>query len=101
MLLAALPSRTAAGQSGRAAPVRRTSPRSPDTFLLPLSNPWPPCIIDYPLVTIHYSLLSRPGVGLIINLHQMADRHARIFLRRRKAGMAEQFLNGAQVGTLR
>ena len=41
---------------------------------------------------------SRPGMGLIIGVAEVFDRHGRIFLRRRQARVPEQLLNLAQIG---
>ena len=39
----------------------------------------------------------RPGVGLFVFRAEVFQRDVRIFLRRREARMAEEFLDGSQV----
>ena len=40
------------------------------------------------------------GVGFVVNPHQVGQGHLRVFLRRRKAGVAKQFLYGAKVRSM-
>ena len=43
---------------------------------------------------------SRAGVGVVVDLHQVVERHLRVDLRRRQAGVAEQLLDRAEVDAL-